>query len=388
MAAAAADKDDDSRMLFQPAGLSKESYGLVLVFVFALCYGLMGTFIQLAVSTGMSSMELVVLRSTFQGLIVVASMCYVTTTTTTADAEAFAYRADDGGAQAPPAATTTIRLIQQPFGTRKVFPIVLARGVIGGVGLLLYFYTMASIPLGDATSVLALSPVITVVASSVVLGEQLTSSVLAAAFATVIGAVLIAKPTLLFHAAADGSTSMHNNNPWGYITGLCGSCTASAVVMLVRMAGTTGGVHTLQLLFSWCLFGSLYAVIILLTGAGGGEDAGAIFSWPSSPQATIYVAFMVVFGVIGHFCMNYGGQFAPAGLSSIVRASLVLWGYCFEFFVFRQVPDVWTVLGALLIVSSVSIIAWQKYQGAKEKAAAAAEVKTTELTESTAGRMA
>ena len=98
---------------------------------------------------------------------------------------------------------------------------------------------------------------------------------------------------------------------------------------------------------------------------------------------------MVVFGVIGHFCMNYGGQFAPAGLSSIVRASLVLWGYCFEFFVFRQVPDVWTVLGALLIVSSVSIIAWQKYQGAKEKAAAAAtEAKTTELTESTAGRMA
>lgn len=349
-------EEKEARLVLQPSFLSRESYALFLIFVFALCYSLMGTFLKLASETGLPAMELTFLRSCAQGFIVVGAMFFVYgEAEQQQDEEDAVYHEMESSGNT----TTTneekrkIRLIQQPFGQRKVLPIVLARGVIGGIGLLLYFFTMSSIPLGDATSVLSLSSIITVVASSVFLNEPLTASVVAAAICSVIGSTLIAKPTFIFGTNDDDSNDGIVNG-FGYVTGLLGSCTAAAVVMLVRKAGTTG-VHTLQLLFSWCLFGSFYSILLCLLTT-------SMVAPPSGTPALTYIVCMCFFGIVGHFCMNYGGQYAPAGLSSIVRSSLILWGYTFEVLIFGHIPDAYTVVGALLILSSLVVVAWKKFK--------------------------
>jgi hypothetical protein len=58
--------------------------------------------------------------------------------------------------------------------------------------------------------------------------------------------------------------------------------------------------------------------------------------------------------------MNYAVRHAPAGLSSIVRSSGILWSYLLEVLVFRQLPQLWTILGVSLIVGSLAIVAVEK----------------------------
>eukprot|EP00977_Amphora_coffeiformis_P009132 scaffold2071_cov141-Amphora_coffeaeformis.AAC.1 len=230
--------------------LSTESTSLVLLLVSALLYSIMGVFLQLA---HLPPTQLVCIRATFQGTLVVISMCCTKTTTTTTTTTT----TSTGASQSPR------RLIWCPLGDSwHVQRVVILRGLVGGLGFVLYYYTLTALPLGDAIALSSLKSVIAIGLGYLVLGEPIHFLHGAVALASVTGGLLIARPTFLFgpqqhnqdNADTDadnlGRTTIININPLGYITALLGACTAASVLILIRKAGSIGA-HTLQLLFSW-----------------------------------------------------------------------------------------------------------------------------------------
>lgn len=306
-------------MRIKPTWLSTESYGLLLLLLSAMLYSGAGVFVKLAANTGLSSSELVLLRAVFQGSFVVAGLVF--------------YKNDEG-----------VHLIWQPLGsTRQVQKIVLVRGIIGGTGFCLYFYTISVLPLGDATALVALKPVPTIFLGRLFLGEPIKLLHILVTIASVVGSICIAQPSFIFGKEGHAHASI------GHVTGLLGACCAAGVVTLIRKAGSVGA-HTLQLLFSWAFFGILFSSI----GLWGH------WTFPSSLTSWLYVLAMSVVGSAAHFLLNYAGRLAPASLSSIVRSSDLMFAYIWEIFIFAQVPNEWTWTGVGFITLSLLMIAVQK----------------------------
>jgi drug/metabolite transporter (DMT)-like permease len=290
-----------------------------LLLLSALLYSFAGVNVKLAANTGLSSSELVLLRAIFQGTLVMAGMMYC--------------RTDEG-----------VRLLWQPFGsTREIQKIVFVRGIIGATGFCLYFYTIAALPLGDATALVALKPVPTIFLGRILLGEQIKLLHILVTVASVAGSILIAQPSFFF-GKEQAQASL------GHVTGLLGACCAAGVVTLIRKAGTIGA-HTLQLLFSWAFFGILFSAIAL------GRQHWRL---PPTLESWLYVLAMSAIGSAAHFLLNYAGRLAPASLSSIMRSSDLMFAYIWEIFIFHQVPNLWTWTGVGFISLSLIMIAIQK----------------------------
>ena len=353
---------------FKPQCISIESWGLVLLAFSAILFSLMATFVKLAASMGLPSTELVFLRASFQGLVVLCCMVFCK-----AETEA------EGG---PAAGSLTQRsILFTPFGGMpEVRRIVLLRGVIGSLGFINFYYTMSALPIGGAISLLSLYPILTIAVAQFYLGEPVRMVQALAALASVVGAVLISRPTLIFYYdniddATTGASTSTDIDPLGYATAMLGSCCASAVVVLIRKAGKIGA-HTLQLLFSWCIFGILLSLLIgVCSGVGGGNSS---WSMPSSMLAWGYVLGVCSVGTIAHFILNYAARLAPAGLSSIARASDIGYGYLWEVIIFKQKPYASTLVGVVLIALSLIGIAVQKTQDERKSVTEYELVQTRE----------
>ena len=147
-----------------------EFRSLLLLLLSTVLFSIMSCFLQISTRTdGIPSSELVLFKSVFQGTLVVAAMAVCSE------------NGDIGNREDP--------LIRRPFGGGKtagsgssssfsvVQKLVFARGIVGGIGMLLYYYTMAVLPLGDAVTLLSLSPVITVLAGHVFLREPIRTEI-------------------------------------------------------------------------------------------------------------------------------------------------------------------------------------------------------------------
>jgi drug/metabolite transporter (DMT)-like permease len=217
-----------------PLGLSTESYGLLLMLISAMFFSGMGCFLKLASEFGIPSTELVFYRALFQGVFVIAYML----------------RTNSEVSQEENAEPKL--LIKTPLGkTKDEIPIVIGRGLMGGLNFMMKFYSIIALPLGDAITLFSLHPIITVFLARFFLGETVRYSHIFAAFTTVAGAALMAGPTFLFDNDEVGE--VEEVDKLGYLTAILGSFCAAGVLILIRKAGKLG-VYTSQLLFFFYCF--------------------------------------------------------------------------------------------------------------------------------------
>lgn len=321
------------------AWLSMESYSLLILLLSAFLFSVMGCFVKLSGETGIPSTELVLSRAIFQGTFVVVAMSF--------------WKADtieQGGAKG---VKVEQPLLLTPFGgLPNVVKVVLARGIIGGMGFLLYYYAMTAIPLGDAVTLFSLYPIYTVILAKFMLNEQIRGLHVFATLASALGAIIIAGPSIFQHRVGGDHSLKHY---LGYITAIIGSFCSALVIILVRKAGKVGA-HTLQLLFSWCVFGIIFSVIFGFA-VPNFDSPWIIFP---SKKSWLYVLGLCSFGSIAHLFLNYAGRIAPAGLGSIMRASDIMWAYMWQVLVFHETPSSSTIFGVLLISTSIAVIAAQK----------------------------
>jgi drug/metabolite transporter (DMT)-like permease len=350
-------------------GLSTEHASLLLLLISAGCYSVMGCFVKLVTTTtNISPIQVVFVRAVVQMIVVVMAMFFVTIPVVVSPSSSH-HRP-----QLQQQPEKEVLIIKHPLGLSKdIARLCIIRGMCGGCGFCLYFYTISVLPLGDAMTILSLNPVITVLIAPILLNEPLTKTQLFSAISSVIGSIVLARPPRLwFGGGGEDHIGFMNDNQndnkdladavntkWGYLTGLLGACTAAGTYILIRKAGKKG-VHTLNLLFSWCVFGLLFSTVIMILNKNG-------FVWPSSSVTWMYLTGSCVFGMTAHFILNFAARLAPAGIASIIRSSGIVWSYVLEVSVFHQVPQAWTIMGVGLILTSLGVIALEKHQESRQQ---------------------
>lgn len=333
--------------------LTKESLGLILLFLSAILLSSMGVFLKKAAAFNIPSTELVFFRAIFQGSFVLVGMFYFKEERkqeqlngTNVDASSFCVQQHEPDI-----------LIRYPFGRTKFEQkVVLFRGIVGACGFICAFYSFKSLPIGDAICVFSMYPVYTIFMGKVFLGEPIRWIHLIASFLSIIGAALITGPSFLFSEKNGQPYHDEQYNSMGYIAALLGGVFAAAVFIFIRKAGKLG-LHTLQLLSSWSIFGAILSLIFGMTLFKSLEGAWIV---PPSGIVYWYIFAYCFIGSIAHFLLNYAGRFCNAGVGSIVRSSDILWAYFYQVTVFDETPQLATIIGVLFIIVSLIVIAANK----------------------------
>lgn len=189
-----------------------------------------------------------------------------------------------------------------------------------------FFAGLYFIPLAEASAIMFTAPILVTVLSIPLLGEHVGPRRWAGVAVGFAGALIITRPGFgALHVAA--------------FLPICGSFCYAAYQILTRSISTSDGPMT----------AFAYAGLVGIVAT----SAALPFFWVT-PDATGWFLMAVVglLGGTGHFLVIKGLAAAPASIASPFGYAILIWVTLYGYFIFDQLPDPWTVLGALLIVGA------------------------------------
>ena len=203
---------------------------------------------------------------------------------------------------------------------------VILRCVFGTAGLLLNFYAIDRLNLADANMLNKLSPFFAIVFSYFLLKEKVRPVQAIAVIGAFFGALLIIKPT--------GA----NLQLVPAIAGFFGGMGAGAAYTCLRRASQQG-VRSEIIVLCFSCFSTLITVPFILTN----------FVMPTGRQLLLLLLCGVC-GAGGQFSITAAYTFAPAREISVYDYTQVIFSAILGFFLFDQIPDVFSFLGYALII--------------------------------------
>jgi len=213
------------------------------------------------------------------------------------------------------------------------------RGLVHGAAVLLWFYAMARIPLAEVTAIGFSTPVFTALGAILIFGEQVRLRRLLAILAGFVGTLLILRPG--FNTIEAGSLAQL----------VAALLFAASFLLAKRMTQSESSADILVML-------SIFCTLTLLPGA--------IYYWrtPTLLEVT-WLAGVAVFATSGHYAITHAIAAAPLTVTQPLSFLQLIWAILFGYWLFDEVPDSWVVIGALVIVASVSYLAHREAQAAR-----------------------
>lgn len=217
----------------------------------------------------------------------------------------------------------------------------LARGLTHIASSGLFFTSLQFIGLADATAIMDINPVLITLGAAVFLGESIGLRRILGIGAALVGALIIIRPGAgVFHPAG--------------VLPLIGAFTYAAGAILTRL--TREDSTATSILWS-ALVGSILASLVV-----------PFFWQPIDPR---HIWAFVLLGLLGAvsqalliraFALAEASAIAPFGYTGLIWAGF--WGWL----VWGAIPDVWTVIGALIIVLA-GIYVWMREARAMKRVA-------------------
>lgn len=204
---------------------------------------------------------------------------------------------------------------------------LLLRSLAGTIGIFGNFYALGRINIADAATLNKLSPFFAIVFSFLLLGERILAIPLLAVFGAMGGAMLVMKPA--FDSA----------DPVPYLAGFVGGIGAGFAYTCIRRLKFLGVDGALIVTFFSAF--STFAVVPYL----------AFHYTPMTAAQTWILTGAGVAAAGGQFCVTAAYFAAPASRIGIFDYSQIIFSSLLGFFVFAQVPDLWSVLGYVTIVA-------------------------------------
>lgn len=90
------------------------------------------------------------------------------------------------------------------------------------------------------------------------------------------------------------------------------------------------------------------------------------FVWTTPPTPTVWLVLVGtgLFGAVGHGLLTLAHARAPAPVLSPFIYTQLLWATALGYFVFGDVPDGWTFLGAAVVIGSgLYLLLWERQRG-------------------------
>jgi len=210
--------------------------------------------------------------------------------------------------------------------------LLLARGAVGFLALSFVYYALTQLPLAEATVIQYLHPMFTALLASLFLGERPGPAVLGCIALSFIGLLFVAQPAFLFQGA--GITLP----PLALGAALLGAFMSGCAYVLVRKLATKE--HPLVIVFYFPLI-SLPATLPFLLYH---------FVWPRGVEWFALLG-VGVFTQIGQVCLTKGVQLETASRATSYSYLQILFAAVWGVLFLGELPTLWTILGALLIVA-------------------------------------
>lgn len=202
------------------------------------------------------------------------------------------------------------------------------RSAAGYIGVCCNFYAIGRLNISDASLLNKMSPFFAIIFSGFLLKETADRYQWAIIIAAFIGSMFVIKPT--FQNADLLASAL------GFIGGMC----AGAAYTFVRRAAQKG-VKGYYVVFFFSAFSTLAAIPLMLTN----------FKLPTAEQL-LYLLGAGVSAAAAQFAITTAYSYAPAKEVSIYDYSQILFSAAVGFIVLHQVPDLWSILGYVLIVAA------------------------------------
>ena len=229
---------------------------------------------------------------------------------------------------------------------RRALGLFTLRGVLHAAGVLCWFYAMTRITIAEVTAMNYLNPVYVTLGAALFLGERLQIRRILAVGAALAGALLILRPGM--RALDSGHLAML----------ACAVFFAGSYLLAKRMTSDYPA-------------GLVVLLLSIVVTAALAPLAAAVWV-PPTPGELGLLFLVAAFATGGHYTMTLAFAAAPLAISQPVIFLQLVWSVTLGMTVFGEPVDPWVIAGGLVIVGSVTFIAWREARLKAEGRAAGA----------------
>lgn len=217
---------------------------------------------------------------------------------------------------------------------RETWWLFLMRGAAHSMGVGLWFFAMARIPIADVVAMNYLNPIYVTLGAALFFGEKLATRRVMAVLVALLGALIILRPG--FREVGPGHLAM------------------------IFTAIAFGGSYLLaKILADRCSAGLVVAMLSITVTIALAPVALAVWVTPT-PYELLMLAFVAAFATGGHFTMTLAFRAAPLTVTQPVTFLQLVWAVLVGMAFFGEPFDPFVILGGLVIVAAVTFITWRE----------------------------
>ncbi len=207
-------------------------------------------------------------------------------------------------------------------------PDLLARSIVGTVGIICNFYAIDHMNISDASILNKLAPFFTIIFSILILKEKASLIEWLLVFAAFVGAIFVAKPSFDFSQSLPA------------FVGILGGLGAGLAYTFVRKLGNKGE-RGAMIVFFFSVFSSLTVLPM------------AIIQW--QPIQAWQLLFLLLAGCAAsgaQFSLTAAYKYAPAKEISVYDYSQVLFAALWGMLFLSEFPDYFSLIGYAIIIGA------------------------------------
>ena len=212
------------------------------------------------------------------------------------------------------------------WGNNK--PLLMLRSLLSGLVMVAYFYSITAMNLTDAVTIKQLSPFFIILLAGVLLGEKISFKLVTIFILAFLGAVLVVKPGF-------------RSDIYPAVIGLSGAILTAGSHVALRQLRLTDHPLVIVNYFGYTI-GLLSFGILLWQGN---------FCIPSTSNLFILILLGLA-GLGGQIALTKAYQMAPTNLVSLYLYSQIIFSALLGVLFFKEIPDLFTIFGATLIIIS------------------------------------
>jgi len=203
----------------------------------------------------------------------------------------------------------------------------MARGALAAGSATLFSVAGSCVPLADAAAVAFVAPFIVTALGALILHEPVGVRRWTAVVIGFLGAMIVIRPGLgVIHPAV-------------FLVLVAALFFALRQILSRILSGSD---RTETTVAYTAIVGSLILTLPL----------PFVWEWPGTSQEIMLLVGMAVLAAIGEFLVIQSLEIAQAAVVAPVQYTLLIWSTMYGYLVFAHLPDLWTWIGAFIIVST------------------------------------
>lgn len=168
---------------------------------------------------------------------------------------------------------------------------------------------------------------------------------------TLIGVVMITRPPIIFGDAVDSlGDSKEHTEMWGAVAAFSATLFGANAYVLLR---ALKGIHFSVIMTNFGVFALVQCVLVTWF-------IGAL-CLPQCGTDRLLIVALALFSFLGQILLTLALQLEQAGPVSLARSSDIVFAFIWQVLFFSEIPNAYSVAGAILVLSSVVLTGLRKW---------------------------